>query len=164
MQYSERRDLREKVYRAMNSICTHDNENNNFDNVRQLVNLRQQLAQIMGHKTYADFVLERRMAQDVAHVSDLMDKLLTAYRPVAEKEVAEIEQLAREKEGSDFVIQPWDFSHYGYLLKMQRYNIDSEMLRPYLRLDRVQEGVFSLATRLYGAPTCSFRMALMSRT
>ena len=150
MQYSERRDLREKVYRAMNSICTHDNENNNFDNVRQLVNLRQQLAQIMGHKTYADFVLERRMAQDVAHVSDLMDKLLTAYRPVAEKEVAEIEQLAREKEGSDFVIQPWDFSHYGYLLKMQRYNIDSEMLRPYLRLDRVQEGVFSLATRLYG--------------
>ena len=150
MQYSERRDLREKVYRAMNSICTHDNENNNFDNVRQLVNLRQQLAQIMGHKTYADFVLERRMAQDVAHVSDLMDKLLTAYRPVAEKEVAEIEQLAREKEGNDFVIQPWDFSHYGYLLKMQRYNIDSEMLRPYLRLDKVQEGVFSLATRLYG--------------
>lgn len=150
MQYSERRDLREKVYRAMNSICTHDNESNNFDNVRQLVNLRQQLAQIMGHETYADFVLERRMAQDVAHVSDLMDKLLTAYRPVAEKEVAEIEQLAREKEGSDFVIQPWDFSHYGYLLKMQRYNIDSEMLRPYLRLDRVQEGVFSLATRLYG--------------
>ena len=85
MQYSERRDLREKVYRAMNSICTHDNENNNFDNVRQLVNLRQQLAQIMGHKTYADFVLERRMAQNVAHVSDLMDKLLAAYRPVAEK-------------------------------------------------------------------------------
>ena len=150
MQYSKRRDLREKVYRAMNSICTHDNENNNFDNVRQLVNLRQQLAQIMGHKTYADFVLERRMAQDVAHVSDLMDKLLAAYLPVAEKEVAEIEQLAREKEGNDFVIQPWDFSHYGYLLKMQRYNIDSEMLRPYLRLDKVQEGVFSLATRLYG--------------
>lgn len=150
MQYSQRRDLREKVYRAMNSICTHENENNNFENVRQLVNLRQQLAQIMGHKTYADFVLERRMAKDVAHVTDLMDKLLEAYRPVAEKEVAEIEQLAREKEGEDFVLQPWDFSHYGYLLKMQRYNIDSEMLRPYLQLERVQEGVFGLATRLYG--------------
>ena len=150
MQYSQRRDLREKVYRAMNSICTHENENNNFDNVRQLVNLRQQLAQIMGHKTYADFVLERRMAKDVAHVTDLMDKLLEAYRPVAEKEVAEIEQLAKEKEGEDFVLQPWDFSHYGYLLKMQRYNIDSEMLRPYLQLEKVQEGVFGLATRLYG--------------
>ena len=150
MQYSQRRDLREKVYRAMNSICTHENENNNFENVRQLVNLRQQLAQIMGHKTYADFVLERRMAKDVAHVTDLMDKLLEAYRPVAEKEVAEIEQLAREKEGEDFVLQPWDFSHYGYLLKMQRYNIDSEMLRPYLQLESVQEGVFGLATRLYG--------------
>lgn len=150
MQYSQRRDLREKVYRAMNSICTHDNENNNFENVRQLVNLRQQLAQIMGHKTYADFVLERRMAKDVAHVTDLMDKLLEAYRPVAEKEVTEIEQLAREKEGEDFVLQPWDFSHYGYLLKMQRYNIDSEMLRPYLQLEKVQDGVFGLATRLYG--------------
>lgn len=150
MQYSQRRDLREKVYRAMNSICTHENENNNFDNVRQLVNLRQQLAQIMGHKTYADFVLERRMAKDVAHVTDLMDKLLEAYRPVAEKEVAEIEQLAKEKEGEDFVLQPWDFSHYGYLLKMQRYNIDSEMLRPYLQLEKVQDGVFGLATRLYG--------------
>ena len=150
MQYSQRRDLREKVYRAMNSICTHDNENNNFENVRQLVNLRQQLAQIMGHQTYADFVLERRMAKDVAHVTDLMDKLLEAYRPVAESEVAEIEQLAREKEGEDFVLQPWDFSHYGYLLKMQRYNIDSEMLRPYLQLEKVQDGVFGLATRLYG--------------
>ena len=150
MQYSQRRDLREKVYRAMNSICTHENENNNFENVRQLVNLRQQLAQIMGHKTYADFVLERRMAKDVAHVTDLMDKLLEAYRPVAEKEVAEIEQLAKEKEGEDFVLQPWDFSHYGYLLKMQRYNIDSEMLRPYLQLEKVQDGVFGLATRLYG--------------
>ena len=150
MQYSQRRDLREKVYRAMNSICTHENENNNFENVRQLVNLRQQLALIMGHKTYADFVLERRMAKDVAHVTDLMDKLLEAYRPVAEKEVAEIEQLAKEKEGDDFVLQPWDFSHYGYLLKMQRYNIDSEMLRPYLQLEKVQEGVFGLATRLYG--------------
>ncbi len=150
MQYSRRRDLREKVYRAMNSICTHENENNNFENVRQLVNLRQQLAQVMGHKTYADFVLERRMAKDVAHVTDLMDKLLEAYRPVAEKEVAEIEQLAKEKEGENFVLQPWDFSHYGYLLKMQRYNIDSEMLRPYLRLEKVQEGVFGLATRLYG--------------
>lgn len=150
MQYSRRRDLREKVYRAMNSICTHENENNNFENVRQLVNLRQQLAQVMGHKTYADFVLERRMAKDVAHVTDLMDKLLEAYCPVAEKEVAEIEQLAKEKEGENFVLQPWDFSHYGYLLKMQRYNIDSEMLRPYLRLEKVQEGVFGLATRLYG--------------
>ena len=150
MQYSQRRDLREKVYRAMNSICTHENENNNFENVRQLVNLRQQLAQIMGHKTYADFVLERRMAKDVTHVTDLMDKLLEAYRPVAEKEVAEIEQLAKEKEGEDFVLQPWDFSHYGYLLKMQRYNIDSEMLRPYLQLEKVQDGVFGLATRLYG--------------
>lgn len=150
MQYSERRELREKAYRAMNSICTHDNGNNNFENVRSLVNLRLQLAQIMGHRTFADFALERRMAGDVQHVNNLMQELLAAYRPVAEKEVADIEQLAREKEGEDFVLQPWDFAHYGYLLKMQKYNINSEMLRPYLQLDKVQEGVFGLATRLYG--------------
>lgn len=150
MQYSKRRDLREKVYRAMNSICTHDNENNNFDNVRSLVNMRQHIAHIMGYKNYADFVLERRMAKDVQHVNDLMDKLLSAYRPIAEEEVKEIEQMARQTEGEDFKLQPWDFSHYAYLLKMQRYNIDSEMLRPYLPLEQVKEGVFSLATRLYG--------------
>lgn len=150
MQYSKRRDLREKVYRAMNSICTHDNENNNFDNVRSLVNMRQRMAHIMGHKNYADFVLERRMAKDVQHVNDLMDKLLNAYRPIAEEEVKEIEQMARKTEGEDFKLQPWDFSHYAYLLKMQRYNIDSEMLRPYLPLEQVKEGVFALATRLYG--------------
>lgn len=150
MQYSKRRDLREKAYMAMNSICTHDNANNNFDNVRSIVNLRQQLAQTMGYKTYADFVLERRMAQDVQHVTDLMDKLLASYRPVAVKEVKEIEDFARQQEGENFVLQPWDFSHYGYLLKMQCHNIDSEMLRPYLPLEQVQQGVFGLATRLYG--------------
>ncbi len=150
MQYSQRRDLREKVYRAMNSICTHDNANNNFDNVRSIVNLRLQLAQVMGYRNFADFVLERRMARDVQHVNDLMDKLLAAYRPVAIKEVKEIEDFAREQEGENFVLQPWDFSHYGYLLKMQRYNIDSEMLRPYFPLEQVKQGVFGLATRLYG--------------
>ncbi len=150
MQYSQRRDLREKVYRAMNSICTHDNENNNFENVRKIVNLRQQMAQVMGYQNFADFVLERRMAQDVQHVTDLMDKLLAAYRPVAVREVKEIEDFARQQEGEGFVLQPWDFSHYSYLLKMQRYNIDSEMLRPYLPLEQVKEGVFGLATRLYG--------------
>jgi len=150
MQYSRRRDLREKAYRAMNSICTHDNASNNFSNVRSIVNLRLQLAQVMGYRTYADFVLERRMAQDVQHVTNLMDKLLTAYRPVAIREVKEIEDFARKQEGDAFVLQPWDFAHYGYLLKVERYNIDSEMLRPYLPLEQVQQGVFGLATRLYG--------------
>ena len=149
-QYSKRRDLREKVYRAMNSICTHDNENNNLENVTSIVNHRQQMARIMGHSCYANFVLERRMAKDVNHVNDLLDKLLEAYRPIAEKEIQEIEELAREIEGEDFILQPWDFAHYGYLLKMQKYNIDSEMLRPYLPLQQVKEGVFGLATRLYG--------------
>lgn len=150
MQYSERRDLRERLYNAMNTICTHDNGNNNMSIVRRIVNLRLELAEIMGHRTYADFVLERRMAGDTAHVMELMDRLLEAYMPVAKEEVADVEELAREIEGEDFKLEPWDFSHYGYLLKMRRFNIDSEMLRPYLPLERVKEGVFGLAQRLYG--------------
>ena len=157
MQYSTRRDLREKAYRASSTICTHDNENNNFEIVRRIVNLRQRLAQIMGKKCYADFVLERRMASDTSHVNRLMDQLLTAYKPIAENDVREVEEYARQYEADnhpeqaqDFHLQPWDYAHYAHLLKMQRYNIDSEMLRPYLKLENVQRGVFALATRLYG--------------
>lgn len=80
----------------------------------------------------------------------LLQQLLDAYLPTARREVAEIEQLARQKEGDDFQLMPWDFGHYAHLLKMERYNIDAEMLRPYLELSRVKEGVFGLATRLYG--------------
>lgn len=150
MQYSERRDLREKLYTAMNTICTHNNENNNIEIVRQIVNLRLELARIMGYTNFADFVLERRMAGTTDRVMDLLDRLLEAYMPVAREDVAEVEAMAREVEGNDFEIQPWDFSHYGYLLKMKKYNVDSEMLRPYLPLDKVKQGVFSLAEKLYG--------------
>lgn len=150
MQYSERRDLRQKLYTAMNTICTHDNDNNNIEIVRQIVNLRLRLAQIMGHDNFADFVLERRMAGSTDRVMNLMDRLLEAYMPVARKDVAEVEAMARETEGDDFQMQPWDFSHYGYLLKMKKYNVDSEMLRPYLPLDRVKKGIFGLAERMYG--------------
>jgi len=76
--------------------------------------------------------------------------LIEAYLPKAKEEVAEIEQLAKEKEGEDFQLMPWDFAHYAHLLKMERYNIDAEMLRPYLELSKVKDGVFGLATRLYG--------------
>ena len=150
MMYSENRELRRRMYMARQTLCTHGNAYDNRDIVVRIVNLRRQLAQLLGYRHWAEYVLKRRMAENVENVNDLLEKLIEAYLPVARKEVAEVEALARRREGEDFCLMPWDFAHYSHLLKMERYHIDAEMLRPYFELSRVQEGVFGLATRLYG--------------
>ena len=150
MKYSDCRDLRRELYMAYNTQCTHDNEQNNFDIVRQLVNHRMELARLLGYTDYADYVLRKRMAEDSAHVYRLLDDLLEAYTPAAHREVAEVEALARRLKGDDFQLMPWDFSYYSEKLKNEKYQFDEEALRPYFELSRVKEGVFGLATRLYG--------------
>ena len=150
MKYSDCHDLRRELYMAYNTQCTHDNEQNNFDIVRQLVNHRMELARLLGYTDYADYVLRKRMAEDSAHVYRLLDDLLEAYTPAAHREVAEVEALARRLEGDDFQLMPWDFSYYSEKLKNEKYQFDEEALRPYFELSRVKEGVFGLATRLYG--------------
>ena len=150
MKYSDCRDLRRELYMAYNTQCTHDNEQNNFDIVRQLVNHRMELARLLGYTDYADYVLRKRMAEDSAHVYRLLDDLLEAYTPAAHREVAEVEVLARRLEGDDFQLMPWDFSYYSEKLKNEKYQFDEEALPPSFDLSRVKEGVFGLATRLYG--------------
>lgn len=150
MTYADNRELRRQLYMAKNTLCIKDNEYNNEEIVRQIVNLRLERANILGFKTYADYVLVHRMAESKERVYELLDQLLNAYLEPARKEIAEIEALARRLEGDDFKVEPWDFSYYGHKLKMERFNIDAEMLRPYLELSRVREGVIGLATRLYG--------------
>lgn len=150
MKYSTRRELRRQLYLASNTVCTHDNETNNLGICKRIVNLRREIAQILGYPTYADYVLKRRMATNRRNVYRLLDQLIDAYKPAAIREVEEIEKTARKIEGRNFVIEPWDLSHYSYHLQMQKYNIDSEMLRPYFELSNVIKGVFGLANRLYG--------------
>lgn len=150
MTYSTRRELRRQMYMAKNTVCTHDNSENNADICRRLVNLRLEIARLLGHKTYADYVLKHRMATNTRNVYRLLDQLIEAYRPTALKEVDDIRRMARKAEGRSFELQPWDFSFYSHKLQMERYNIDSEMLRPYFELSRVIDGVFGLANRLYG--------------
>ena len=150
MKYSTRRELRRQLYMAHNTICTHDNENNNLAICKRIVNLRREIAQLLGYPTYADYVLKRRMATNKRNVYRLLDQLIEAYKPAAIREVEEIEKTARKIEGRQFVIEPWDMNHYSYHLQMQKYNIDSEMLRPYFELSKVINGVFGLANRLYG--------------
>ena len=150
MTYSSRRELRKQVWMAYNTICTHDNKHNNTKIVKQIVDLCREEAQIMGYNNYADYVLEERMAQNKENVYKLLHQLIEAYRPTALKELDDIRQMAREMEGDDFELMPWDMAYYSNKLQEKRYNINSEMLRPYLELSKVKEGVFGLATKLYG--------------
>lgn len=148
--FSTKRELREKLYMAKNTEGIHDNLENNLAICTRLINIRRELAQLLGHETYADYVLEHRMASSVKNVYKLFNDLISAYKPQAIKELKEVEQLAKEMEGDAFEMQPWDFGYYSHKLQLQKYNIDSEMLRPYFELSKVIEGVFGLANRLYG--------------
>lgn len=144
LQYCKNGELRRQMYMAANTRCTHDNESNNYEICRQIVNLRLELAQILGYNTYAEYVLKNRMAQNVDNVMGLVDSLCSTYLPAARREVADVEAFAQQS------IAPWDFGHFSHLLKLRDYNVDAEMLRPYFALDNVIDGVFGLATRLYG--------------
>ena len=149
MKYSTRRELRRKLYMASNTLCT-KGELSNIDICKRLVNLKREESQLLGFKSYADFVLKNRMASNKRNVYHLLDQLIDAYKPTAIKELSEVEKLARKIEGRSFVLEPWDLSHYSYKLQMKKYDIDSEMLRPYFELTKVIEGIFGLAKRLYG--------------
>lgn len=150
MTYSTQRDLRQQMYMARNTECTHNNSENNLDICQRLINLRREIAQLLGYETYADYVLKHRMASDVQHVYKLLNDLIDAYKPTAMQEVKAIEEMAKKLEGNDFTLRPWDFGYYAHKLQMERYNLDAEMLRPYFQLDKVINGVFGLANRLYG--------------
>ena len=150
MTYAANRELRQQLYMAYNTRCTHDNAQNNMEVVKQLANLRMQVAQLLGYKTYADYALERRMALDQTHVYRLLNDLLDAYTPTAHKEIEEVQTLAQELEGNDFKLMPWDLGYYSHKLKERKFNLDNEKLRPYFELSNVKKGVFGLATRLYG--------------
>ena len=150
MSFCEDRDLRKELYLAYNTKCAHGGNTDNQELVRKLVNGRIQLAQLLGYPDFASYVLENRMAENKNNVFNLLEELLEKYRPSAEKEVKAIEDLAHEMEGEDFQIMPWDFSFYSDKLKLKLFNINKEILRPYFQVEKVIEGVFALATRLYG--------------
>ena len=150
MTYSTQRELRRQMYMAKNTECIHDNTENNLEICKRLINLRRELAQLLGFKTYADYVLRRRMAGNVRTVRHLFRELLDAYKPTAIAEVKAIEEEARSIEGRRFTLKPWDFSYYSHKLQLRKYNLDAEMLRPYFELSKVIDGVFGLANRLYG--------------
>lgn len=148
MKYSTRRDLREKMYRLYNGR----NLKGEYDNtgvIRDIVNTRLAIARLLGYDSYADYALERTMAEKPANVTNLLDQLRDAYRPTQLAEFDELTRFANTK-GLKGAIEPWDYSFYSNLLRQERYAFDEEQLRPYFELNNVVDGVFGLATKLYG--------------
>lgn len=152
MMYADNRDLRRELYMAYNTKCTHHDAFNNLKIVKKLVNIRMEIARLLGYDNFAEYTLQRRMAQNSDAVYKLLNQLLDAYTPTARQEYAEVQALARQEQeqGEGFTLMPWDWAYYSHKLKDRKFNIDDEMLRPYFELGKVKEGIFGLATRLYG--------------
>ena len=149
LKYSNRRDLREHFYRLYNSRNT-NGEYNNIENMKRIAELRRQIANLLGSKTFAEHNLKRTMAETPNGVYDLLNRLRDAYMPALKVELDELTDFASEIEGKTISIKPWDYSYYANKLKNAKYSFDEEQLRPYFQLDNVVDGVFGLATKLYG--------------
>lgn len=154
MQYNANSHLREVMYWAKAKVGAAGDEFDNAKNIITLVNGRLEEAQLLGYSSFSHYALHKRMAEKPEAVHQLLDQLLEAYKPVAKKEVAQIEAYAKHKLGQDIVLKPWDWSYWAEQYKQEHYQLDDEMLRPYFELNRVIDAVFGLATRLYGIKFC----------
>ena len=149
MKFSDRRDLREKLYRAYNRRAFGD-EWDNTETIRQIVDLRYQEAALLGYKDYADYKTELRMVKNGSAVWDFIEKLRAPALPKAKDEVAELNRFARSIGFDGDQIRPWDFSYYAEKQRVAKYNLTDEELKPYFRLEDCIDAIFSLAGRLYG--------------
>ena len=150
MRYSALRGLREKMYREYMSVGNKGDEYDNKEIIRKIVNIRQEIANLMGHANYADYKLKHTMAKTPARVYKLLNELLEAYKPVAQSEYEAVQGFASVTEKENITVMPWDWSYYSEKLKDTRFNVNDEMTRPYFELNHVKKGVFGLATQLYG--------------
>lgn len=149
MKFSARPDLREKMYKLYNKRNT-AGEFSNMENIKKISALRLQLANLLGYSNFAEQKLKNTMAQNPETVYSLLDRLRDAYLPAQKAEFAELEEFATKLEGTPTKIEPWNYSYYSNKLKADKYSFDEEALRPYFQLDNVIDGVFGLATKLYG--------------
>lgn len=149
MMYSENRGLREKLYK-LNSSKNTDGEFNNLQILKDIANIRLEIAKLMGKKNFAEYQLQNTMAKTPAAVMAFLENLRESYTEPMKAEIAEIQRFARKSEGEDFILQPWDYTFWSDKLKNANYAFDEEELKPYFELDNTIDGVFGLATKLYG--------------
>ena len=149
LQYSTKRDLREKIYTAYFMKGNNDDELDNKEIINKIVNLRIRRANILGYKNHAEYVLEEQMAGSPDKVFDLLNKLWEPASKRAAAEKADMQKIIYE-EGNSFTLEPWDWWYYAEKLKKAKYDLDESELRPYFKVENVIDGVFGLATNLWG--------------
>ena len=149
MKYSDNRDLRKKMYIAYNSRCYKGDEFDNSKIILRITELRLEMAKLLGYNTYAEYVLEERMAKNSKTVMDFLNKLFEASIEFAKADYTELSDFA-SKNGLSDKLQKWDWAYYSEKLKSQKFNIDDEQLKPYFKLENVKHGIFKLSEMLYG--------------
>lgn len=147
--YADNRNLRKEISLAFGSKAFKGGENDNQNIIKEIVNLRQQRAELLGYKTHAHFILEERMAKSPESVSAFLEDLLQKAKPAAEKEFEDLQNFAKKKDGID-QLEKWDSAYYTEKLKQERFNLDDEKLKPFFKLENVIDGVFTIAKKLYG--------------
>lgn len=149
MTYAENRELRKKLSLAYGKRAFQNNEFNNEEIVKSIAKLRLERAQLLGYKTHADFVLEERMANSPAIVKDFLNDLLSKSKSFGERDVDALKKFAKETDGLND-LQKWDHAYYAEKLKQQKFNFSEEELKPYFSLEKVIDGIFKTAQKLYG--------------
>ncbi|WP_396210940.1 M3 family metallopeptidase [Flavobacterium sp.] len=147
--YVENRELRKEIAIAAGKKSFQDNEFDNKENVKRIVELRHKRANLLGYKSHSDFVLEERMAQNPEKVQSFLNDLLEKAKPSAEKEFAQLTAFAKELDGID-QLEKWDGPYYSEKLKQKLFNFDDEILKPYFKLENVLNGAFTIAEKLFG--------------
>jgi len=149
LQYAKNRELREKIYRGYFMRGNNGDKNDNKEAVAKIVKLRVEKARLLGFDSYAAYVVDENMAKTPAKVNEFLAKLWTAALPVAKKEGAEMQKII-DRDGGQFKLQPWDWWYYAEIIRMEKYNLDESELKPYFSLTNVRDGMFMVATKLYG--------------
>ncbi len=149
LQYSSRRDLREKIWKAYSNRGNNDNEYDNKETIKEIVNLRMERAQLLGYKNHAEYRLDDAMAKTPENVFNLLDQIWSPALKVAKQEADEYREMIKS-EGGNFKLEPWDWRYYAEKVRKAKYDIDEEETKPYFKLENVREGIFTLANKLYG--------------
>lgn len=149
LQYADKRELREKIYKAYINRCDRDNEHDNKGNIAKIVNLRTRKAHLLGFPSYAAFVLDDHMAKTPEAVNALLNRVWNYALPKAKEEAADLQKMI-DKEGGNFKLAAWDWWYYSEKVRKEKYALNEESLKPYFQLENVRQGAFTVANRLYG--------------
>ncbi|MGI6339449.1 MAG: M3 family metallopeptidase [Bacteroidales bacterium] len=148
LQYSDKRELREKIYTAYFKRGDNDNSRDNKQIVEKIARLRAERSSLLGYSSHAAYILEENMAKTPERVFDFLEQVWEAALPVAKSEAAEQQRLI-DKEGGNFKLKPWDWWYYSEKIKKEKYELDDEIIRPYFMIENVIDGMFYVANRLY---------------